>query len=368
MENKIIELDGSQELNNLTLNVYIVHRSDFTERKKLMEENKEIFEKLGIKINWTYIEKYDIKHLMDNIKDISSSIKIEQTEFEEYNELIENLHINHLSNIYNHLDVLNKIKTHYNELNQEHQDNNMYMVLEDDVFLMNTFVDNMKVILNELHTKNINYDLIFLGIPLCIDNKTDEKKTNDIQMTENITLNYIKQYLKYLPSCDSFLINAKILNNEDLYNEINKVKLIYNFELSYIIQKFNLNAYYSRPHLMLDGSKMGIIPSSININNVHIYNNEFMSMIQILNLPEEEFNKDIDKYEKEFNNLYDLLKDFNNPDILHLNAIFHNKMKKYEIALNIFKYAHKRYSELPSNISNDSNFIIDYIKTYEKLQ
>jgi hypothetical protein len=371
MENKIVELDDNiinDETNNITLNIYIVHRSDFEQRKKLMEENLIIFKKLGYNIKWNYIEKHTNEYLTNNIQTIVKDIKIEKTLYPEYDELMDNLHINHISNIFNHLESLNKIKEHYNKLNEEDKGTNLYIILEDDVFLMNIFEEQMKMILESIIKGNISYDLIFLGVPISIDNKTEDKKNNDIIINETLCLNFIPQYLKFLPSCDSFIINPVILNNEQLFEDINKIRLQYHFELSYIIKRYQLKSYYTSPHLMLDGSKMGIIPSSINLNNIHIYNNEFMNMINILNINEEEFNKNQEKYEEEFNKNYDKVKEFDNPDILHLNAIFHNKMKKHETALNIFKHAHKRYSEMPSNITNESNFIMDYVKTYERIQ
>lgn len=374
MENKIIELDETQPITTnksiITLNVYIVHCSDFKQRKELMEENKNIFNKLNFTINWQYVEKYSLNHLKENIKEITKDIKLEDTEFEDFNELRENLHLAHLSNIYNHLECLNKIKEDYSKLTEQEKQNknHFYLILEDDVFLMNIFVDKMNELINKLNTNKIHYDLIFLGIPLTINNKSEDKKKNDIEISNESILNFIPQYLKFLPSCDSYLINPTLLENGDIYNEFNKIKFAYNYQLSYIMRKFNLKSYFITSHIALDGSKMGIIPSSININNVHIYCNEFMNMIQILNIPEEEFNKDIDKYEKEFNDNYEKVKEFDNPDILHLNAIFHNKMKKYETALKIFQHAHNRYQYIPNNISNESNFIIDYVKTYERLQ
>jgi len=371
MAKKIEEIEEIKEIEdminkyNIVLNVYIVHCSDFKDRKTLMEENKVIFEKMGIELKWNYIEKYKIAELKENIQEITKNIKLEKTGLEDYDQLLENLHLNQLSNIYNHLEALSEIKKHYNEYKDTKQ---LYLVLEDDVFVMNTIDKLMPELIDKLIENQVKFDMLFFGIPIVIGQKNEEKLKNDVKLSDNITLNYSRQYLKYLPSCDSYMINPEILNNDELYKELNKVKFTFNFELSYIIEKFNLKTYYTAPHFMLDGSKMGVIPSSINLNNIHIYSNEFMEMVNILNLSDEEFITNQDKYEKEFNTHYEKLKVYNNPDVLHLNAILHNKMKKHETALNIFKHAHDRYQQMPSNITNESNFIIDYVKTYEKLQ
>lgn len=356
-----------QTENNICLNLYIIHRSDFTKRKDIVEENIKALQKLtsdnSITLNHTYVEKYLFSELPSKIDEFKDKIKLESVGNKNFDDLLQNLHINHISNISNHIYALELIQTHIKSHNKDNI-KHLYLILEDDIVCLNTIEQNFKNVLNHLAKEEFEYDLLFTGLPIVIDNEKINKNAD--KKIDNIEYKFIASYLPIIPSCDSYFISPQCVDK--LLKEIYPIHYIYNIQLSYLMHKLQLKNYYITPNIFIEATKIGLLPSSININNAHIYSEPFMKMVDILNIPKDEFNKDVEKYEKEFNTLYETLKQHNNPDNLYLFAILHNKLNKHETALNIFKEAHKLYNNQPSNIVNESNFIKDYIATYKYLQ
>lgn len=355
----------SEENSDITLNIYIIHRSDLNKRDEMMAENKKIYDKLSCNVNITNVEKYIFSDLPKHMEEIQKEVKLEPIGNQTFDNHLQNLHLNHISNYTNHIEALNQIKTHYNA--SSNKDNQIYLILEDDVLLLQTFETYINNMLKHINEKKIDYDLIFLGFPINTEKIDKEHNANKLNhKIDDIEYKFLNAYLHILSGCDSFFINPNKI--DIILKDMRPMRYLTNIQLSYACFNNKLNAYFTFPNLMIEASKISVIPSSINMNNAHIYSEQFMQMVEILNMPKEEFNKDKENLENKFNEIYDKVKQYNNPDNLHLLAIFHNKLEKYETALNIFKEAHKLYNQTHCNINNASNFIQDYTATFKHIQ
>lgn len=350
---------------NITLNIYIIHRSDLNKREDIMNENKKIYDKLSFNVNINKVEKYTFSDLPKHMEQLKKEVKLEQIGNQIFDSQLQNLHLNHISNYTNHIEALHQIKLHYNSSSDK--DNQIYLILEDDVLLLQTFETHINNIINHINGKKIDYDLIFLGIPIDTSKLDKEHNANKLNhKIDDIEYKFLNSYIHILPSCDSFFINPNKI--DIILKDMSPMRYITNVQLSYACFNNQLKTYFTFPNVIIEASKISVIPSSINMNNVHIYSEQFMQMVEILNIPKDEFNKDKENLEKKFNEIYDKVKQYNNPDNLHLLAIFHNKLEKYETSINIFKEAHKLYNQTHSNINNASNFIQDYTATYKHIQ
>jgi hypothetical protein len=81
--------------------------------------------------------------------------------------------------------------------------------------------------------------------------------------------------------------------------------------------------YFNR-HLFLEGSKIGILPSSINPNNFLFQNNQFISLTNISNK-----NDITDDDIKEAEKLYESIKHMDSADIMHIIGIIYYKKNDY---------------------------------------
>ena len=71
---------------------------------------------------------------------------------------------------------------------------------------------------------------------------------------------------------------------EKLYNDTHKYKLSMKYTLSKYIQDNNdLKVYFFNKVTFIEGSKLGIFPSTINNVNYLYFNNEYLDLIKIYN-------------------------------------------------------------------------------------
>jgi hypothetical protein len=276
-------------------------------------------------------EPFDLKK-----KDFKNKIKLEKIQDEDFDKCLCYINIEQISNIEKHKKIYKKIIAYGKPC----------MIIEDDCVISTDYINNINKFFKEIDYNK--FDILFTGF----------SENNE----EDIDIKYIDTRNKYkiLISKASYIINPKtaqkLLDYLDIYR--------YNMKISmskFIWDNKDIRSIIINKHMFLESSKIGIHPTTINNNNILIFNPEYIELIRIINnssITEE----NVTKAKKLFENL----KKIESSDVHHIMSIIYHKLKLYDNAkeeLNIaIKIAIKKqgylgkYSELLNNAINISQY------------
>lgn len=261
-------------------------------------------------------------------------------ETNEYNEYIIMLNSCQISNYEKHRELYNIIKDKNND--------ELHMIIEDDILVSNSYMDNIEEMIRDLTNKdstNDLWDILFLSL-------------NTVKNGENL-INYREVYNKLITkSC--YFIKPKICNK--LYDDSKTFKLQIKYFLSkYIDDNKDVKVYFYNKNTLIEGTKIGFYPSSVNSTNYLYFNNEYIELLKIHS--KEEIT------DEEVNNAYNLYKNvenMNSSDIINIMGMIYKKHKNYSEAKKYFIKAldtHRKnygYLQKNSNILNNCITIFQY--------
>jgi GR25 family glycosyltransferase involved in LPS biosynthesis len=250
----------------------------------------------------------------------------------EYNEYITMLNSCQISNYEKHRELYKIIK--------DKDDEELHLIIEDDMLISNSYISNIDEMIKDLTIKdNCDlWDILFLSL-------------NTVNNGDNF-INFRTVYNKLITkSC--YFVKPKICNK--LYEESSTFKLQIKYFISkYIEDNKDLNVYFYNKNTLIEGTKIGIYPSSVNSVNYLYFNNEYIGLLKI-------YNKDVitDDDIVEACGLYKIVENINSSDIINIMGMIYNKHKNYKEAKKCFIKAldvHKKnygYLQKNSNILNN---------------
>ena len=261
-------------------------------------------------------------------------------ETNEYNEYIIMLNSCQISNYEKHRELYNIIKDKNND--------DLHMIIEDDILVSNSYMDNIEEMIRDLTNKDASsdlWDILFLSL-------------NTVKNGENL-INYREVYNKLITkSC--YFIKPKICNK--LYEESKTFKL----QIKYFLSKFiddnkDVKVYFYNKNTLIEGTKIGFYPSSVNSTNYLYFNNEYIELLKI-HSKEEITDEDVNNAY----NLYKNVENMNSSDIINIMGMIYKKHKNYSEAKKYFIKAldiHRKnygYLQKNSNILNNCITIFQY--------
>jgi GR25 family glycosyltransferase involved in LPS biosynthesis len=336
---------------SLKLYIYCIHTKSLINRATKINSIVELFKNTTLthdndnnfEVIINYILKPDVADLYPNIEKLQSKINKTPTNIQIFdNHLSENFNIQMISNIEKHREAWKSIS------NSNDTSNSYHLIIEDDVFLIPTSMNNFKDLLSYIKkesTPTPKWDMLFLGFPI-----KDNNDPFDIVKINNIN--------DILPSKESYFISQN--SAKLLYNHFDNYKFTLKTELSYLMHtnKLNINSYYTNKRITVDGSKVGVFSSSIHETNPLIYNNEYMGLYSF-------FIKDKNEIIENFNNIENIFKiteNLKNPDICLIYAKILIKIDKFkeakDILLSSIEYS-KQFQSILNNRSEIVNILID---------
>lgn len=328
------------------VNIFFIHSKYTTERQSVIKNFKDTvlaFNFRSLKINKIVVidecDPIDID--VETIRKFVRYDKIEQEHLQIYNSLLRNLHVNQLSNTMKHLKALQLVSLcHDNEVN---------IVLEDDILYEDKICLTLERLINQLPMK---YDYIFLGMP----NTTEMKPSTEFSFQDT------HKIFKVLPLCDSYIVSVNAARATAAH--YNPIKFVNNVQLSYVIDKLGLSSVQCIPNVFVDGSKYGVFVSRVCANNPLIFNNDFTTMATVVN-------KSSPLSQEEHDQVKTLLQNSpirNNPDFIYLECLYHVLCKDYTTAKKRYEDAYKVYGSNACILTNESNFLKDFIRVHKYLQ
>lgn len=325
------------------LNIYIIHVDTFAYRKATCEKLKAMLESnKNFDVTFTYLTEHDpgtiTPELVRQFVDYDKLPQDDELAF--YNNFIKNMHINHLSNILKHRLALQAIAS-------QDDDKVFSIVLEDDIIFNDNVAEGLMKIMSNLPT---SYDILFLGLP-------SAKDTPPEKMYQKLSESF-----KILPCCDSYHITKT--GAEKLLDVFKPVKFSYNIHLSYLLAKTNAEAYSVVPNVFVDGSKLGLYFSSLEVNNRLVFNQEYVALARLVTEKNEYSPDDI----KTINKLFEEVKLKTNPEFYYLKAKYEEKRGNFKYALAIYEFTYDLYDNNGAILNNQCTFLRDYIRVFKHLQ
>ena len=272
--------------------------------------------------------------LIDNCIPYENKIKLQQCNIEEFDKSLTNINKFMADNIERHRFIYNKIKV-----------DEKCLILEDDNVMLNDHIDNVKEFIQNYNTIIKNFDIGILS--LTIQNQQDQKlKFIDYRSTNNPNI---------IASKSAYIINGKLAKK--LYDYFNEHKYSMRVQLSkFIYDNSDIKIGLINKHIFVEGSKIGIVPSSFNKNNLLIFNPDYIRLLQLMNE-----NGDIKTAEE----IFKKLKAINSADSYHLMGIFYHKNNLNDRAFEYFETAFGLLKEQNGYLGKDSEILNNTINIYQ---
>lgn len=320
------------------LNVYVVHSSALSNRKPMCEDLKKRLESDMPQLSFQYITEHEPEELSQIPTDQLVNLNpLEEPAYAEFNRLIRPMTLRSVSNCMKHRAALIRIATYAGD------SRDLHLILEDDVCFADTVVQQLKDLVPSMSSVIPDADILFLGFPgVPTDGSSPFVRTTEVY--------------KVLPGCDSYFITTSAAKR--LIEVYMPIKLVNNAHLSYFIETLKLNSYASVPHVFVEGSKLGTYVSSLNPNNLLIYNPIFRQIFEIVQKETGFDQDDKNKLEK----LWSELQFKNHPDFLYLKGLYMLKDKQFPKAREIFERVFQLYQNNKCLLSRESLFLNNYIE------
>jgi len=292
-------------------------------------------------------EKYDVNIIKINKPDIEeikrtnykSKISLERTNIDVVDKMLSPINIEQISNIEKHLAAYKLIC-----------DNDIiHLIIEDDVILTQEYEKNINMLINDCIDDEQNWDILFA----CLSSDGTTLSNN---MMSNVTDMY-----KTLPAKSAYFIKPNICKKLIEYTNL------YKYSMKGILNRFiyenkDLRFKMYNKHTLLEGTKIGILPTSINNSNMLIHNSDYINMIKLLS---QETN--ILQYEQA-KTIYIKIEKLNSSDVNHVMGIFSHKMGKYKEALSYMSKAIDIIKEKQGIINKHSETLNNIINLFQLLQ
>jgi len=297
---------------------------------------------MKIQTKFHTIAEPDINEIQKNIKAYESRVVLEPIANEIFNKLLHPLTLHEISNFERHrlafFTIMNGSSDEY------------HFVIEDDIHILPIMEKNWIEFLELLSkTSPSEYPFILLSL------------ANELQSANPITLktfSEIPNNQPIIPSKEGYFITPDVARYLAEYAK--QIRFNMRQTLSYWIHSESPSVYIPSKRLSFDGSKLGIFPSTVHPNNILIFNQEYMTLLNMLS----EEKKDLSKIHK----TYKIIERLQSPDAMHLYAVLLYQAKNYDEASTYFRKAIDTMIDMKGCINRQSELVHNAVEFYKNMQ
>jgi len=346
-------------------NIYVIHESKFNTRFNIINNTLTELQKICTKLGNINL---NVKYIMEN-----NIVEENRINYDKYAVNTDDSTLNNLNTEYNARltllpeQVISNIERHrivYDSIYKSiEEDDTYHLVLEDDAIISNDYINNIEETFKNIFNKTFaNWDILFTCLPFPF-----MKETTKLEMVSTT------DHFKFLINKSSYFIKKNIC--KELYDFTKIIKFSHKDMLSrFIYEKPNYKYMFLNKNIILEGSKIGIVPTTINNNNFLFQNNNYIELINISNKQKIE-KKDIDECEK----IYEAsCKQFLSADMMHIMGIIYYKYNDYDKSKEFFNNALEntkmhnislyQTSELLNNTINICQFNQEFLEECKNLK
>jgi hypothetical protein len=314
------------------INVYVVHAKFLKNRVGMYEAFLDQLKKAKLLNKVEIIMDKDPSDVQPKDVGQFTNQTVPEEPLQYFNSVLKPLKINHVSNNLKHKIALEMIAASSEFYN---------LVVEDDVLFVTNIIEQLKEMVKLIGD---NKGVYFCGIPSPQESKLQVKKVMD--------------FYKVLPACDSYFVDPDTAKT--ILTEFSRIRFAFPLQLQYTCTKNAIPLMCAAPHFLMDSSKYGSVPTSIDINNRLIFNPVFMKITELISkVPMDHVT---------INNLFNQFEFKSNPEYHYLKAQYEAKKKNYDIAMSMYKYAFKLYKDAGIPLTQGSQFMKDYMTLYKHFQ
>lgn len=332
------------------LYMYVVHTQRLTQRQARLHGTMQAIrqalqeENIGCKI--TMVLKPDAGDVQNVLSTYSARIKYDSVQDAEFDKLSNVLSTEELSNYEKHRDAWRRIIAE-----EKMKEEDVCMVVEDDMFLVPNCEKHLKTLIQQLSsTKMESVDFLTLSL--------SDVATPD---TDPLVLFPLAKAGRVLPSKEAYIVHPRICKL--LLEQTETIRFSMRVHLSWIIaSQTQIRAMYPSHRIFLDGSKLGLYPSTLHHNNMLVYNQEYMELFAYMSKSGSEI--PIDKV----NETWKKIAHIQNPDLMHLVGVLYFKAGLYREAEEMLQKAATEMQKQGGVLNNRSDLLNNLVNMYEKLQ
>lgn len=335
----------------MLFHIFVIHTQKLTLRQARLHGTIQTIrttaQAAGYEVKVTMILKPDPDYFDEKtIPLMEKRIKYEPVGIEEFDKIINTATNSHVLSI-EELSNYEKHREAWRRITETSADpDSIYMVIEDDIFMIPEEHDVLREVINDIdHT---SYDFLTFSV-------ADQSVRKSDQIT---TLNF-RNIGKILPSKESYFISRRAARV--LYDQSETIRFTMRTMMSYILCKnHSLNVMYPSKRIFIDGSKLGIHPSTTHGGNVLIYNQEFMELWQFISHAKPPL--------REIREIYKRVAHVRNPDIMHIYGVLLYRAGELHEAQDVFVEAVKLMQEQQGLLSFRSELLNNAINIHEQAQ
>ena len=341
----------------IRLNIYLVYSEELENRRTTINSSvslvKDICQQKNIDMKLHVISEPGKVHINTHISTFNSRVNYDKfaDSTSIYNDLIMPLNACQISNFEKHRYIYKLIADAKATVDDTVKD--IHMIMEDDIIILKDYIENIGALIDDLNADGgADWDILFN----CLNVVNNPDKYININQLYNIIISKACYIIKNAEMC------------EKLYDATNTFKLNLKLTLSKFLKDHNYTAMSYNKITFIEGSKLGLYPSSVNPNNYLFLNNNYIALKQIAEKKEltDEDMKNAEKIYKDSQNIPSI-------DIqglmgtIYLNYKDYKKAKEYmNASLSALKkcsgYSIMKNNELLNNTINVYQYEQDMLK------
>jgi hypothetical protein len=248
----------------IKLNVYLVYSEELENRHATINSSlsliKDICQQKNIEMKINIISEPGKEHVNKYINTFNSRVNYDKfADNNIYNDLIMHLNVCQISNFEKHRYIYKLIL----ENTKNSDANELHLIMEDDIIILKDYINNISEFIDDLNTSyNEDWDILFT----CLNVVNNPNKYINVNELYNIIISKSCYVIKNKEIC------------EKLYEATNTFKLSIKLTLSKFIKDNNYKAISYNKITFIEGSKLGLYPSSVNPNNYLFLNNNYIEL------------------------------------------------------------------------------------------
>ena len=300
----------------IRLNIYVVYSEELENRHGTINSSlsliKDICVQKNIEMKLNIISEPGKEHINKHINTFNTRVNYDKfADNNIYNDLIMPLNVCQISNFEKHRYIYKLILENIKDSN-ENDANDLHLIIEDDIIILKDYINNISEFIDDLNTsQNNDWDILFT----CLNVVNNPAKYININELYNIIISKSCYVIKNRELC------------EKLYEATNTFKLNIKLTLSKFIKDRNYKALSYNKITFIEGSKLGLYPSSVNPNNYLFLNNNYIELKKISE-KKELTEDDIITAEKIYSNSQNI----NSIDIQNIMGTIYYNYKNYKKA------------------------------------
>jgi GR25 family glycosyltransferase involved in LPS biosynthesis len=317
----------------MKLKVHILHAQYLANRAALVQLNMQTLHSLGMEVKLVLDKDPNLIN-QDDAK-LLTNAPVPDPELAYFNAVLKPMQITAISNALKHRFALESASK---------DPSCLHLVLEDDTVFSSNFSEHIKQAMNAYKSNSI----VCLGVPV---------NGESVDRLKSITDMY-----KVLPCCEAYIVDASTATK--MLAEYSSIRFPNNIQMTYTALKHKISLQAYDTTITVDGTKLGLFASTIEINNRLVFNQTYIALLNIINKAGNLSPEDI----KSTNNLFASVDYKNNPEFFYLKAKLETRKKNYDYALALYQRAYTLYENQGTPLGQGSDFMQDYMKLHIHFQ